>query len=442
MTGKNCQTLITADYILTQDQTRTVLEQGALAIGDGRILAAGKAEDLAQEFTPDVRLDMGRALILPGLVNAHTHASMTLLRGLADDLPLRTWLTEHIWPIESGLTQEFIRAGAMLAAAEMISTGCTCFHDMYFFEAAIGRAMSGMGMRAVLGEGVLAFPTPSCQTPDETFAAIEAQAGEFRDDPLITTCVAAHAIYTTSGDVLKRSFELAERLDLPWTIHLAETGHEVNECLEKHGKRPVAYLDELGCLSPRSLLVHCVHLEDDEIDILAQRGCGVAHQPESNMKLASGIARIQRLKEAGVRLCLGTDGAASNNDLNMFTEMASASFLQKVNEMDPTALDAQSVLDMATIGGADCLMRPDLGSLAAGKAADLAVLDLTRPNMTPVYNPVSQCVYAASGHEVTMTMVAGKVLYQDGQFKTFDYPALLAEVESIRKWALARAAAK
>lgn len=442
MTGKHCDTLITADCILTQDENRTILENGALAVTNGLIDAVGDAGELTKAYTPAKRLDLGKSLVLPGLINAHTHASMTLLRGLADDLPLHTWLTDHIWPIEAKLSKESIRAGAMLAAAEMIATGCTCFHDMYFYESAIGRAVSDIGMRAVLGEGVMAFPTPSCETPGQTFAAIEALADEFKDDPLITPCVAAHAIYTSSAEILTQSFELAQRLGILWTIHLAETRHEVEESVKNFGKRPVEYLDGLGCLTPNSLLIHCVHLNDEEIQTVADRGCGVAHQPESNMKLASGVARIQRLKEAGVRLCMGTDGAASNNDQNMFIEMATASFLQKVHRMDSTVLDAQTVLDMATVNGADCLMRHELGSLAPGKAADLIALDMTRPNLAPLYNPVSQCVYAASGHEVRLTMVAGKALYADGAFKTFDYPALLDEIESIRRWVVKLAGSK
>lgn len=439
---KNCETLITADYILTQDENRTILENAALAVDNGKISAVGNRELLLSEFAPEKRLDLGRAMVLPGLINAHTHASMTLLRGLADDLPLMEWLTKHIWPIESGLSEEFIRAGAMLAAAEMISTGCTCFHDMYFFESAIGRAVSQIGMRAVLGEGVLAFPTPSCATPEEALATIEDLSGEFADDPLITVSVAPHAVYTTSEEVLAKTFELAEKLDAPWTIHLAETVQEVDDCIEKFGKRPLAYLADIGCLSPRSLLVHCVYLDDREIEMLAQSGAGVAHQPESNMKLASGTARIQRLKEAGARLCLGTDGAASNNNLNMFTEMASTSLLQKSYRSDPTVMDAQSVLDMATTGGADCLMLPEIGSLEPGKAADLTALDLTRPNLTPVYNPVSHCVYAATGQEVKMTMINGRTVYSGGNFETFDYPGLLTEIESIRRWVIEKHKAK
>jgi 5-methylthioadenosine/S-adenosylhomocysteine deaminase len=442
MTGKACDTLITADYILTQNRDRTVLENGALAVSDGLVEDLGRRDEMERRFDPERRLDLGRALVLPGLINAHTHAPMTLLRGLADDLPLMQWLTEHIWPIEAELSEEQIRAGAMLAAAEMISTGCTCFHDMYFFESSIGRAVSGIGMRAVLGEGVLAFPTPSCATPEQAMDATRSLVQEFDGNDLISVSVAPHAAYTTSEEILTKSFELAEELDLPWTIHLAETQHEVDESIEKFGKRPLAYLNDLGCLAPRSVLVHCVYLDDEEIEVLAESGACVAHQPESNMKLASGTARIQRLKEAGVPACLGTDGAASNNNLNMFTEMATTSLLQKSWRMDPTVMDSQSVLDMATRGGAHCLMRTDLGSLEPGRAADLAVLDLTRPNLAPVYNPVSHCVYAASGQEVRLTMIAGRIVYSEGEFKTFDYPALLDEIENIRQWVLRRSADK
>jgi 5-methylthioadenosine/S-adenosylhomocysteine deaminase len=231
--------------------------------------------------------------------------------------------------------------------------------------------------------------------------------------------------------MILRGFELADTYDIPWSIHLSETEQEVSECLEKHGKTPPAYLDSLGCLTPRSLLIHCCHLSDGEITLMAKRGCGVAHQPESNMKLASGTARAQSMLDAGVTVCLGTDGAASNNNLDMFGEMTTTALLQKSHLKEPTAMPAQSVLDMATRNGATCLMRPDLGRIEPGSAADFTALDLERPSLLPVYNPVSHAVYAATGGDVRLTMVAGRVLYRDGRFPTFDYPALVDEVRSI-----------
>ncbi|WP_461209515.1 amidohydrolase [Desulfocurvus sp. DL9XJH121] len=429
-----CDLLVTCDILLTQDARRTVIEDAALAVRDGLVAATGPRAELEAAWAPAERLDLGRAMVLPGLVNAHTHVSMTLLRGLADDLPLMDWLTRHIFPVEQKLDPALVRLGALLGCAEMARTGTTAFCDMYLMEDAVARAVAESGLRARMGEVIFAFPSPAYADLDAAMDVARSLEERCKGNPRLRSAVMPHAVYTTGPDLLTRTMALAEELDVPLHVHLAESPGETAQCLEQHRARPVPYLHGLGLLGPRTLAAHCVDLSDEEIGLLADTGTRVAHCPESNMKLASGFCRAQELLDAGAVLGLGTDGAASNNNLNMFTEMGSAALLQKVRRADPTALPAQAVLDMATLGGADCLSWPELGSLEPGKAADLTALDLTRPNMMPLYSPVSHAVYAASGGEVVLTIVAGEVLYRDGAFTRIDYPALLAEVREAAAW--------
>jgi len=429
-----CDTLLTCDVLLTQDRERTVIRDAAVAISKGVIAAVGPRAEVEPAWTPRERLELGRAMVLPGLINAHTHVSMTLLRGLADDLPLMDWLTQHIFPVEQKLTPELVRLGALLGCAEMLATGTTAFCDMYLMETAVAEAVHQAGIRARVGEVIFAFPSPAYADLDGALAVARGLEERWKDEPRIRTAVMPHAVYTTNPELLKRSMALAEELDVPLHVHLAESATETAQCLEQTGKRPVEYLHSLGLLGPRTLAAHCVDLTEDEIALLADSGTLVAHCPESNMKLASGCAPVQQLLDAAGMVGLGTDGACSNNNLNMFTEMGSAALLQKVNRMDPTVLRAQTVLDMATLGGAACLAWPELGSLEPGKAADLVALDLDRPNMLPMYNPASHVVYAADGGEVALTMVGGEVLYRDGAFTRLDYPALLAEIREAAAW--------
>lgn len=434
-----CETLITCDVLLTQDTDRTVIEDAALAVNDGTILAVGPRADIEAAHTPAERLDLGRSMVLPGLVNAHTHVSMTLLRGLADDLPLMDWLTKHIFPVEQKLTPELVRLGAMLGCAEMLRTGTTAFCDMYLMEEAVAEAVAASGLRARVGEVIFAFPSPAYPDLDGALDVARRMEERFKDNDRVRTAVMPHAVYTTHPELLEKTYALAEELDVPLHIHLAESATETAQCLEQQGKRPVSYLHGLGLLGGRTLAAHCVDLDEEEIALLAETGTRIAHCPESNMKLASGFCPAQALLDAGAVLGLGTDGACSNNNLNMFTEMGSSALMQKAHRTDPTALPAQAVLDMATVGGAQCLSWPELGSLEPGKAADLVALDLTRPNLMPMYSPVSHAVYAANGGEVTMTMVGGEVLYRDGAYSRIDYPALLDEIRDAAKWVMEQA---
>lgn len=439
MSISRCDMLVQADIIVTQDADRRVIEDGAIAIDGGIIREVGPRAELAARWQAAQTKNLGRRLVLPGLINAHTHASMTVFRGVADDLPLMTWLTEHIWPVEKALTGEIIRFGALLACAEMIRTGTTCFCDMYLIEEQVARAVDEAGLRAVLGEGIFAFPSPAYAKTEDAWPLIEDMHARYKGHARIRTAIMPHAVYTTTPEILRRSWELAQAHGCVWKTHLAESSTETRTSLEQFDRRPLEYLESLGISGPRCVFAHCVDLTAEEMARMAEAGMHVAHCPQSNMKLTSGIARVEDLRKAGVNVCLGTDGAASNNDLNMFQEMNSAALLQKVHAMDPTALGAQAVLDMATVNGARALAWDELGSLAAGKAADLVALDLSQPNLMPLYNPVSHLAYAASGHEVCLTMVGGKVLYEDGRYTTLDMDGLAREAARVARWVKARA---
>lgn len=429
-----CDILLLASTCLTQDDSRTIIEDAAVAVGGGAVLAVGPRARVAPAWAPGRTIDLGEALLMPGLVNAHTHASMTLMRGLADDLPLMQWLTQHIFPVEQKLTPELVHLGALLGCAEMLRTGTTGFCDMYLMEEAVARAADQAGLRARVGEALFAFPSPAYRDLDQAVDVIRTLHDAYADHPRIGCIVMPHSVYTTTPELLQRARALAEELDLPLNVHLAESASETAQCLEQHGRRPVAHLHALGLLGPRTLAAHCVDLTDAEIALLADTGTRVAHNPESNMKLASGSCPAQRLLDAGITVGLGTDGPCSNNNLDMFGEMASAALLQKLLRLDPTALPARTVLDMATRLGAACLDWPDVGAIAPGMRADLTALDLTQPGLQPLYNPVSHAVYAASGSQVRLTMVEGRVLYHDGAWPELDYPALLAEVRGAARW--------
>lgn len=428
-----CDTLVTASVIVSQNDRRDILRGAALAITDGRITALGPADELTARFVPASRLDLGEALVLPGLVNTHTHAAMTLFRGLCDDAPLASWLTDHIWPAEAKLTPEAVRLGSLLACAEMLASGTTCFCDAYFFSGTVAEAADASGMRAVIGQGVFDSGNLKCKTADEAFEAARELADRLSGQPRLRPALFAHAVYTCTTRTLERCVELSRERDLLLATHAVETARENDDCHKAHGLRVIPYLENLGFLGPRTLLAHGVALDTADIARLAASGTAVSHCPKSNMKLGSGIAPVPALRAAGVTVGLGTDGAASNNALNLFTEMGAAALLQKVASGDPTALDAPATLDMATRDGGLALGWPELGRLTVGGPADLCALDLTRPALSSGYSPVSDAVYAASGGEVTLTMVDGKVLYRDGVCTTFDYPRLRREFREISR---------
>lgn len=433
---QTCDTLLHAGVLLTQDDDRRVLENAALAIDGGRIVALGCGRDVTAAWQAREILDLSGMLVMPGLVNAHTHAAMTFLRGLADDMPLMDWLQQKIFPVEQGLTPDLVRLGSLLGFAEMLRTGTTACVDMYIFEAAVLEAADRAGLRCLAGEGVFNFPSACCPDADAALACTREMAQRWAGHDRLHVAVMPHSVYTTTAAQLTACRELADELGLPLHIHLAETRQETALSLQQHGLRPVAHADRLGLLRPGTILAHVVDVDADEMALLARRGVSVVHNPSSNMKLASGVAPVPAMLDAGVRLALGSDGAASNNRLNMFTEMGRAALLHKAAG-DPETMPARTVLDMATRGGAAAL-GSDGGVLAVGRPADCIALDLSAPNMQPLFNAASHAVYAATGMEVPLTMVAGEVLYRDGRFSRFDYAALCAEVREMRRFVLRR----
>jgi 5-methylthioadenosine/S-adenosylhomocysteine deaminase len=431
MTATPVDILVTNGLVLTMDGEQRAIPGGAVAIRGDRITAVGKAGDLGGGPAGRV-IDARGGIILPGLVNTHTHAAMTLFRGLADDLPLMTWLNDHIFPAEAALDHRKVYCGALLACAEMILSGTTTFCDMYLFEDAVARAAQTAGMRAVVGEVLFDFPSPGYGPVEQGFAATQALIDTFRADPRITIAVEPHSPYLCAPELLTRAFDLAGRNGLPLVIHLSETAGEVKTVLDRYGRTPVGHLDALGLLAPNVLACHCVALNEEDIARLQRHGVKVSHNAESNMKLASGIAPVPRLLEAGVCVGLGTDGAASNNNLDLFLEMDTVAKLHKVQSLDPTVLDAATVLRMATIDGARALGLDDrIGSLEPGKQADVIVVDTHRPHLVPMYHPVSQLVYAARGSDVAAVVIDGRVVMEDGRIRSFDVEQAMDDVTRI-----------
>ncbi len=421
--------------VVTMDGGRRILERGAVAIDGADIVAVDTDEAVRRQFRGRETIDADGQVVMPGLVNTHTHAPMVLFRGLADDLALMEWLNNYIFPAEAKMVSpEFVRAGTRLAALEMIGSGTTTFADMYYFEDDIAKETSAAGLRGVLGQTVIQFPVPDAKTPADGLARAEAFIQAYRRDPLITPAVAPHAMYTLDGPTLKAAGELAKKYAVPTLIHLAETRDEVQTAQERFRGSPVAYLDSLGFLGPGVVGAHGVWVSDPEIALLKTRGVGISHNPESNMKLASGTAPVTGYLRAGVAIGLGTDGAASNNDLDMFEAMRMASLLHKLQTVDPRAVGARTALEMATIGGARVLgLEKQVGSLEPGKRADLIVVDMRSARQTPMYDPVSHLVYVTRGDDVRTTIVQGRVLMRDRKMLTLDAPAVLADA---RAWAV------
>ena len=424
--------IVTNGTVVTVDGARRVIERGAVAIEGRQIVAVDSASAIAARFRGRTTVDAAGGVIMPGLINTHTHAPMVLFRGLADDLALMEWLQKYIFPAEAKtVTPEFVRAGTRLAALEMIESGTTTYADMYYFEEEIARVTRAAGLRGVLGETIIQFPVPDAKTPAEGLARVERFAREFAGDELITAAVAPHSMYTLDADTLKACRALADRLGIPVIIHLAETRDEVKTSEEKYRATPTAFLESLGFWGPRTLAAHGVHLTAADIAILASRRVGLAHNPESNMKLASGISPVEEMRQAGIAVGLGTDGAASNNDLDMFEAMRQAAFLHKLKDGDPRAVSAGVALAMATIDGARALgMEQQLGSLEPGKRADVLVVSMSAARQTPMYDPVSHLVYVTRGDDVRTTIVNGKVLMRDRKVLTLEAAKVLAEARA------------
>jgi len=419
---QNIDTLIHARWVIPVAPQTGSLDDHAVAIHEGRIVEVLPSTEARAKYRGEVTLELERHALLPGLVNAHGHAAMTLMRGLADDLHLMDWLKNHIWPAEQKwVSAEFVHDGSLLACAEMLRGGVTCFNDMYFFPEQTARAAERAGMRAVVGLIVIDFPTAWAQDADGYLHKGLALHDELKHNPLVRTAFAPHAPYTVSDGPLAKVLMYAEELDIPIHIHVHETAHEVEDAVRQNGKRPLARLAGLGLVSPRLVGVHMTQLEDAEIEALAAAGAHAVHCPESNLKLASGFCPVQRLLGAGVNVALGTDGAASNNDLDMFGEMRTAALLGKAVAGDASAVPAEQVLRMATLNGARALgLEEEIGSVEPGKAADLIAVDLGEVETQPVFHPVSHLVYAAGRDKVTDVWVAGRHLLKERTLTTLD----------------------
>lgn len=417
-------------YVITMDPQRRVLSDGAVAVRGERIVAVGPRGELERQYRARQRLGGPDRLIAPGLVNTHTHAAMSLLRGIAADLRLQDWLERYIFPAEAKLVKaDFVRWGTRLACLEMALGGITTYADMYYFEEVVAEATAEAGLRGVLGETILRFPAPDAPTPEEALAYTERFLRRFRKHPLIVPAVAPHALYTNRDETLQAARDLADRYDVPLLIHLAETRQEREEILARRKATPVAVLDALGLFRGRTVAAHGIWVDESDLRTLQARRVGVAHCPSSNMKLASGIAPVGRMLELGIAVGLGTDGpAGSNDDLNLFEEMDLAAKLQKVATGNPEALPAARALEMATIQGARALgLDQETGSLEAGKRADLISVRLEAPHAVPLYDPVAQLVYALKSTDVEDVMVNGRLIVRGRRMLTLNSAEVLGK---------------
>jgi 5-methylthioadenosine/S-adenosylhomocysteine deaminase len=425
--------LIYGGILLNMIEGEAPLKDVLIAVKDGRIAKIGKVGDdsTALNHTRVEHIDATRGIILPGLINAHTHAAMTLFRGYADDLPLKTWLFEKIFPLEQQiLNPQTVYRGTLLGCLEMIGSGTTCFMDGYFFEDATIRAAHEAGLRAVAAQGIIDFPAPGIPDPRKNMNTAKEFLKKWSGfSTLIQPGLFCHSPVTCSRNTLEKVLELCLERSAPLQIHLSETLDEVQALLTSTGKRPVRFLEDIGFLNPRLVAAHVIHLDDEEIDLLAARSVKVVHLPESNMKLSSGIAPIQAMRKAGLSIGLGTDGTASNNDLDVFLEMDTAAKLAKISTRDPVCLNAREVLRMATAGGASVLgLENEIGTLEEGKRADIIVVDLDAPHLQPLYDPYSTLVYSAGGSDVKDVIVDGRVLMKDRTFMTLDPGEVMAKV--------------
>jgi len=425
--------VVVGGTVLTQNAAHEILSPGAVAIDGTDIVEVGTPEAIAARYRATDTIEARGDVVLPGLINTHTHAPMVMYRGLADDLALMDWLQKYIFPAEAKtVSPELVRIGTRLAALEMIESGTTTFADMYYFEEEIAKAAIEAGLRGVLGQTIIQFPVADAKTPADGLARAERFIEEFKDNGLVVPAVAPHALYTNDRATLVASAELGRKHGVPVIIHFAETEEEVRLAREKFNATPAAYLESIGFWGPNTLAAHAIWVTDDDITILKRHGIGLSHNPESNMKLASGAAPVSKYLAAGVALGLGTDGAASNNDLDMFEAMRQASFLAKHVTKNPTALPARAALDLATVGGARALhMEQRIGSLATGKRADLIVVSMRSARQTPLYDPVSHLVYTTRGDDVRTTIVNGRVLMRDRQVKTLNRDTVIADANRL-----------
>jgi len=421
--------IIHARWVIPVEPAGMALDDHSLVIHDGRIESIRPTKTVLEHYQASTEHHLPQHALIPGLINAHTHAPMNLMRGLADDLPLQEWLEQHIWPTEARwVSEHFVHDGTQLAVAEMLRSGTTCFNDMYFFPDVTARVALNAGIRAMIGLIVIDFPTIWAQDADEYIGKALDLHDQIKGEAMLGCCFAPHAPYTVSDQPLSRIRTLAHELALPIHMHVHETAREVQLAESETGKRPLARLDDLGLLSPDFLAVHMTQLSDEDIDLVTDRGVRVIHCPESNLKLASGLCPVHRLQQKGVSVALGTDGVASNDDLDMLGEMRTAALIAKVAADDASALPAHAALRMATLNGAEALGLGEItGSLETGKAADIVAIDLGRLETQPLYNPISQIVYSSNRDQISDVWVAGRHLLKSRQLTTLDEDELIAK---------------
>jgi len=427
--------LLSGGTVLTMDAQNRLIDDGAVVIRGDTIVAVGRRADLESRYQAVRRIDARGKLVMPGLINGHTHATMSLFRGIADDVNLQDWLTKFIFPAEAkNVTENFVSAGTQLGVLEMIHGGTTTYVDMYYFEDAVARATKAAGMRGVLGETMLDFPAPDNKSVAAALSYTETFLKHWKGDPLIRAAVAPHAIYTASEATLRAASGLARRYQAPIVIHVAETKKEADDSRAKNHASPVVYLDRIGLLGPDVIAAHCIWIDATDIAVLAKKNVGCVHNPSSNMMLASGVAPVGAMLAAHVPVGLGTDGpAGSNNDLDMMEEIDLAAKLQKITRMDPQALGAQKVVEMATSLGARAIhMEKEIGSLEPGKKADVIVLDLDAPHAVPLYNFYSQIAYALKASDVRSVVIGGRIVMENRRVLTLDEPAIVANARSYR----------
>lgn len=424
--------LLVNGTVVIADSRGSVIENAVVAVRNGEIIACGTA-DTSTNYEAAETIDVKGKIIMPGLINTHTHAAMTIFRGFADDLVLQDWLENYIWPAEGKyINEETVRLGTLLAIAEMIRSGTTTFADMYFFENTVGEVAREAGIRVLLGESLIDFSTPNAATPEEGLEYTEMLLQKWQNDSLVKVSVALHSPYTCSPELLKSGKELADKYRVPLQIHVSETESEVNDIMTRFGFTPFGYLENLGILGDNIVAAHCVHLTDDDIRLIVERKVGVSHNLQSNLKLASGISPIPDLSYSGAEIGLATDGASSNNDLNMFEEMDLTAKVHKAIRKDATVLDAQTVVEMATIGGAKVLgMDNRIGSVEVGKRADLIIIDTNKPHLTPMFNPYSHIVYAVDGADVETVIIDGKIVMRDYKLLTIDENEIMEQVREL-----------
>jgi len=425
--------IILGGKVLLIDTKNSCLDNAAIAINEGNIIAIDQTENIARQYQARKTINAKDSLIMPGFVNCHTHAAMTCFRGIADDLELMDWLNNYIFPAEAKNVNKYLAYwGSLLACAEMIKSGTTTFCDMYIFEDETARAAKTAGMRCLVGEVLFDFPSPNSKTPEEGLVYTRMLIEKWQSDPLISIIVEPHALYTCAPDLLAKAKKLADDYSVPLGIHLLENKSEKEQLQKKFGKDAVVFLKDIGYLNDRFLALHCVCLTAEDIRLFADYGVKVSHNPASNMKLASGVAPVPDMLNAGITVGLGTDGCASNNNLDMIKEMSTAAKLHKVTRLDPTVMNAQTVVRMATIEGAGALgMDKVTGSLEVGKKADIIIIGLNKPHLTPLYSEYSHLVYAASGADIDTVIINGKVVMENRSLLTIDETEVMQKVREI-----------